>query len=261
MAARPFAKYQGLGNDFIVLDAAEWPDVGPALARDLCDRHLGVGGDGVLCVDRTEMVHGRVRMVIFNADGSRPEMCGNGVRCVAAWLVDRGDLAEGSALVVDSDAGPRPVRVRAAGADGCEVEVAMGTARVDATVAEAAGLAVRAVDMGNPHGVVFAEPDDVPAVVRSVGALPVFPQGVNVELVTPTPRGFRVRVHERGVGWTQACGTGACAVVAAAVDERRWPADQPAEVELDGGPLSIRVSREGAVTMTGPARRAFVGLR
>lgn len=266
MKERAFAKYEGLGNDFLVLDAAEWPaaDLTPQLARRLCDRHRGVGGDGLLWVDRGAMAAGRVGLVILNADGSRPEMCGNGVRCVAAWLVDRGELAVGDALVVESDAGPRPVRVRAVRDGVAEVEVAMGRAAVTdaASVVDVGGaqMAVRAVDMGNPHGVVFAPTDDPMGLVRAVTALAVFPKGVNVELVAPEADGFRVRVHERGVGWTQACGTGACAVAAAAVAEGRWRAGEPVTVRLDGGPLVITVA-EGSweVTMTGPARRAFAG--
>ena len=266
MTSGAFAKYEGLGNDFLVLDAGQWPEetVTPALARRLCDRHRGVGGDGLLWVDRAGLADGRVRLVILNADGSRPEMCGNGVRCVAAWLVDRGELAVGAGLVVDSDAGPRPVRVRAVREGVAEVEVAMGRAAVtpapSAVDVGGARVAVRAVDMGNPHGVVFAPTDDAMALVRAVTALPEFPQGVNVELVAPEAGGFRVRVHERGVGWTQACGTGACAVAAAAVAEGRWRAGEAATVRLDGGALVIVVAAESwEVTMTGPARRAFEG--
>lgn len=266
MTARAFAKYEGLGNDFLVLDASTWPeaDLTPALARDLCDRHRGVGGDGLLWVDRRGLASGSVRLVILNADGSRPEMCGNGVRCVAAWLLDEGALAVGDRLVVESDAGPRPVTVRAARGGVAEVEVAMGRAAVsgesDAVTVGGARVAVRAVDMGNPHGVVFAPPDDTMGLVRAVTGLAAFPKGVNVELVAPEEGGFRVRVHERGVGWTQACGTGACAVAAAAVAEGRWRAGEPVTVRLDGGPLTITIAPETwDVTMTGPARRSFAG--
>ena len=266
MTSVAFAKYEGLGNDFLVLDAEAWPAaaVTPDLARRLCDRHRGVGGDGILWVDRTALAQGHVRLVILNADGSRPEMCGNGVRCVAAWLVDRGELAVGAALVVDSDAGPRPVRVRAMREGVSEVEVAMGCAAVageaSRVIVGGGHVAVRAVDMGNPHGVVFAPTDDPMAMVRAVTALAEFPRGVNVELVTSEEGGFRVRVHERGVGWTQACGTGACAVAAAAVAEGRWRAGEPATVHLDGGALVITVAAGSwEVTMTGPARRAFAG--
>lgn len=266
MSVRPFEKYEGLGNDFLVLDAAEWTTEAftPELARALCDRHRGVGGDGLLWVDRAGLAGGSVRVVILNADGSRPEMCGNGVRCVAAWLLDRGDLTVGSRLVVESDAGPRPVVVRASRDGVAEVEVAMGRAAVahasDSVEVGGSPVAVRAVDMGNPHGVVFAPTDDTTGLVRAVTALAAFPKGVNVELVAPAEGGFRVRVHERGVGWTQACGTGACAVAAAAVAEGRWRAGEPVTVRLDGGPLVITVAADTwDVTMTGPARRSFVG--
>ncbi len=259
-----FAKYEGLGNDFVVLDAREWPAsaVTPDLARRLCDRHTGIGGDGVLWVDP-----GTGRMVIYNADGSRPEMCGNGVRCVAAWLADQGLLDVGGTVVVHSDAGPRPATVLArdpTGRNGARVAVDMGVAvvgkTVDARPAEGDPVAVDVVDLGNPHGVVFAPCRDPEAVVRAVAALAEFPRGVNVELVSPAGTGFRVRVHERGVGWTQACGTGACAVAAAAVARGLAAAGAPVAVTLDGGDLEVVIAPDtGRVRMTGPARRVFEG--
>jgi diaminopimelate epimerase len=269
---RPFAKYEGLGNDFIVLDAEVWPeqDVGPALARALCDRHRAVGGDGVLWVRETGP--GAARLVIFNADGTRPEMCGNGVRCVAAWLADRGRLSVGQTLALETDAGPRPVRI-AEGADGAwRASVDMGALTVDpapiATVASAAGpVEVFFADAGNPHAVLFtpvvdrAEAEGIAARVRALEAR--YPHGTNVEFVVETgAQGVVVRVHERGVGWTLACGTGACAV--AAVRAARSSATRAVtEVTLDGGTLSIAVEREPdgryRAVMTGPARRAFEG--
>lgn len=262
-----FAKYEGLGNDFLVIDAAVmgFEALTPALAQRLCDRHRGVGGDGVLWVDRARLdSEGRAVMLIRNADGSRPEMCGNGVRCVVAWLRDAGHLAGRDAVVIESDAGPRPARVVGAGDGAWLIEVEMGQARVQAQPAAVDGAAVEVVDLGNPHGVLFdaaGEPEG--ARVRAVEGLAVFPNGVNVEFVTPRAEGgFRVRVHERGVGWTQACGTGACAVVAAAVLRGRAPRGERVPVALDGGLLFIEVNGDSAdlrVKMTGPARRAFVG--
>ena len=261
---RRFEKYEGLGNDFLVLDAREWPEAAltPALARRLCDRHTGVGGDGLLWVEQTDALS--LRMVILNADGSRPEMCGNGVRCVAAWAAAREGLDAGAVVTVASDAGPRPALLRARDGDAWSVEVDMGVARVDPdelTVrADEGPQRVVAVDVGNPHGVVFDARGDVTALVREVTALKVFPRGVNVELAAPEGDGFRVRVHERGVGWTQACGTGACAVAAAAVREGRARAGDAVRVTLDGGDLAIVIEPETwRVRMTGPARRVFSG--
>lgn len=269
MRERAFAKYQGLGNDFVIVDGALWPEsmMTPALARTLCDRHRGVGGDGVLWVERVHGDHGRaVRLVIWNADGTRPEMCGNGVRCVVAWLADEGTVMEGETVAVRTDAGARPATLLSHGEHGARVAVEMGVARVAAEPtrarAQGAELAVHAVDVGNPHGVLFAPPGDEMSVVEAVRALPIFPRGVNVELVAETAGGFRVRVNERGVGWTQACGTGACAVVAAAVATGRARAGEDHAVALDGGELSVRVtpSDEGyRVRMTGPAVRVFRG--
>lgn len=265
-----FSKYEGLGNDFVVVDGDDLPAsrFTPELARRWCDRHRGIGGDGVLWVDRASLKsEGRVRMVILNADGSRPEMCGNGVRCVVAWVADQGGLRVGEMLTVESDAGPRPAVLRAHDGERALVQVAMGRAVLGEPRTVAVGgvsLDVDVVDMGNPHGVVFGAPDDpdaVGALVRGVIALPVFPKGVNVELVTATRDGFRTRVHERGVGWTQACGTGACAVAAAAVVRGRAAAGEAVTVTLDGGPLTLVVSPDTLdVEMTGTAARVFSGV-
>jgi diaminopimelate epimerase len=257
-----------------VLDAVHWPlaELTPALARALCDRHRGIGGDGVLWMGPAEQPGGDARLVILNADGSRPEMCGNGVRCVAAWLFDEGRLARDAPLHLETDAGLRPARVVDLGpADEIVVEVDMGPVRVapEAVVLEAGGVRVRAipVDVGNPHAVVF---DPVPEdarmnVVRAAEARgDVWPQGVNVEFAAGTAvPGFEVRVHERGVGWTQACGTGACAVAAAAVASAGTHGHIPSiRVALEGGTLEVRVTHPGNALRTfmrGPARRAFEG--
>ncbi len=260
-----FEKFEGLGNNFLVLDAAAWPESQrtPDLARALCDRYTGVGGDGILWVER--IGPSSVRMVILNADGSRPEMCGNGVRCVAAWVASREALPPGAVIAVESDAGPRPATLVSHDAGVWQVAVDMGVARVAgesfAVQADGASKAVRAVDMGNPHGVLFGC-DASMDVVRAVTAeTAVFPRGVNVEMVRVEGDGFRVRVHERGVGWTQACGTGACAVAAAAVREGLARAGAPVRVTLDGGDLSIVIEPETwRVRMTGPARRVFAGV-
>ena len=259
--SRAFEKYEGLGNDFLVLDARVWPEseLSPTLARTLCDRHTGVGGDGILWIERHG--HNALRMVILNADGSRPEMCGNGVRCVAAAVAMHEGLTPGAVIEVQSDAGPRPAVLRDRIDGGWLVEVDMGVAQVSSDELSVQGAQpVIAVDMGNPHGVLFEPRGDDAEIVREVTALGAFPKGVNVEFVRVERDGFRVRVHERGVGWTQACGTGACAVAAAAVRERRAHAGKPIRVTLDGGDLTIVIEPETwRVRMTGPARRVFSG--
>lgn len=275
----PFAKYQGLGNDFIVLDARQWPEamITPRLAEHLCDRKRSIGGDGILWVEpRGE---GAARLVIYNQDGSRPEMCGNGVRCVAAYFADREELATGATLALDTDAGPRPIELGAITHDGAWLStVSMGTliaeAQPFATVEhEGHALGVHFADAGNPHAVLFvpdvfeAEPErtarreQIAAHVRAHRDR--YPQGTNVEFVGVDSTGvLRTRVHERGVGWTLACGTGACAV-AAVHAAQRGASEARSTVELDGGRLLITLQRESAgryhTRMAGPARRCFRG--
>jgi diaminopimelate epimerase len=261
---RPFAKYEGLGNDFIVLDARDWPldDVTPALARAFCERHVGIGGDGVLWLGADG------RLVIFNADGSRPEMCGNGVRCIAGFLHDVGRLATGASLQLSTDAGPRTVTLVSDDGNGSvTVDVDMGPVRVGADDVLLDGVRAVPVDVGNPHAVLFESlaADAEPRAIRAAEANEsVWPNGVNVEFVRARgDGGFAVRVHERGVGWTKACGTGACAVAAAAVvRERGARLGEAVSVELPGGVLRVVIeARDGGMRarMSGPASRMFTG--
>lgn len=246
-----FEKWEGLGNDFVVTEV----EVTPARATALCDRRRGIGGDGVLSLLREG---GGWRMVVLNADGSRPEMCGNGLRCVVGYLAARGEDIEGE-LTIETDAGPRRCRFTRRDDGHYDVEAAMGEAKVGEDF-DYAGQRFSPVDVGNPHAVAFVEGgdgmlDDVgPALERDTEG------GVNVELCAQTgDRRIEVVVWERGVGRTLACGTGACAVAAAAVEAGRVPPEVPVHVVLPGGPLSIVVGRDHQVRMTGPARRVFTG--
>jgi diaminopimelate epimerase len=253
---RTFEKWQGLANDFLVVEGS---DPGPELAARWCDRRRGIGGDGVLAlVDEP----GGVRMIVRNADGSRPEMCGNGVRCVVGYVAARRGLDAGE-LVVLSDAGPRRCGFSRAPDGTYLVSVAMGRARVEGPLVSPVSPERRfvRVDVGNPHAVSFDPFDDAdldvvgPALERST------PGGINVELCRVVhPRRIEVVVWERGCGRTEACGTGACAVLAAAIDQGQAMAGEPVEVVLPGGPLTIVVA-EGTseVTMTGPAAFVFRG--
>lgn len=250
-----FVKYEGLGNDFVVVDEAAWLASGLG-AVEVCDRHRGVGADGVLLVGRGQ--GGAVAsMVVLNADGSRPEMCGNGLRCVARYLVDEGRQPAGVDFDVTTDSGARGCRV-----SGDDVTVAMGEARLEGEVAAAVGaetVSLLRVSMGNPHAVTFA-PLPFEALAPSLAVHEVFPQGANVEFVTDRGEGpLEVRVWERGVGPTLACGTGACAVAAAAWATGRRGAGDEVTVRLPGGDLRIRGREGGHVTMQGPARRVFAG--
>lgn len=282
----PFAKYHGLGNDFLLIDARALPaDQLRAAAPQLCDRHRGVGGDGLLLLLRDAP---RPAMRVVNADGSVPEMCGNGLRCFVQWLDDGGRLPttqrDGAELAqIDTDAGTLACEVFR-GADGrvAEVEVAMGPAawapsavpmRADAPLQDgpfqAFGTKVRAsaLSIGNPHLVLFDPLDDTkrlrlgPMLEQHAD----FPARVNVEFCAPLAPAadgtaqLRVDVYERGCGWTQACGTGATAAVIAHVQAGRHPAGAPMRVQLPGGWLTIRADAEGHGWMRGPAALVFRG--
>ena len=280
------AKWHGLGNDYLVVEEAALPaPLSPEAIILLCDRHVGVGSDGILlhCAS-TGAVSGAVtRMRIFNPDGSESEMCGNGVRIFARYLEATGAV-QASEFVVETFAGPISPRLLAGGM----VRVDMGWARFDSAnidtvrlterpsgdvvdaVLEAAGRSYRFtfVDVGNPHCVIVVDDPaaiDLPTIGPAIEKHPMFPNRVNVEFIRPEADGsVRMRVWERGVGETQACGTGATAVGAAAV--RLGLATSPVTVRLLGGDLLIEVDRTdgGAasglrVFMTGPAEEVFTG--
>jgi len=222
-----FAKLHGLGNDFVLLDLrgeAGAAPPSPQRATELCDRHRGIGADGVLTLLEGD------RFVIHNADGSVPEMCGNGARCAALWIATDGGARPARARVVlQTDAGPRPCAVQAETASFGQVEVEMGVAEVGATRELAGGFTAVPVSTGNPHRVVFTDGD------------------------------LRV-LAERGAGLTQACGTGACAIAAAAAARGDVDASTEVIVELPGGALSIRRDPlTGQLFMRGPAQLVFTG--
>ncbi|MGD0152651.1 MAG: diaminopimelate epimerase [Thermacetogeniaceae bacterium] len=273
-----FAKWQGLGNDFILLDGRpeRWPAKQLAdLASRICDRHFGIGGDGLIFVFKDD--RGMVNMRIFNADGSEPEMCGNGIRCVAKYAYQRGLVSQTAfpvltragvmlpKLILDGDRVAavqvdmgEPVlerdRVPALGVAGTRMigeDVQVGSERVTAT----------AVSMGNPHCLVFV-PDVAQAPVYSLGPLlerhELFPNHTNVEFIeVRSDNEIAVRVWERGVGETLACGTGACASVAGSVLTGRT--GRLVRVNLPGGQLLIEWADNNHLFMTGPAEEVFTG--
>lgn len=279
---RTFAKYEALGNDFIVLDAVHFEEslLTPKSAAILCDRHRGIGADGVLWIERLGPLS--ARLVIINADGSRPEMCGNGVRCIASYFADEYQLQPSNVLQLSTDAGPRPVTLVGAGesAQTWISSVDMGTIVVhDKPFASFEGASSQQqpsafyADAGNPHAVILGEvaAEQQEAIAQQIRSdfKDQYPHGTNVEFVTSTPghsqHSVRVRVHERGVGWTLACGTGACAV-SAVLAARENTHNQEYTVRLDGGTLSITVRKVEAspslqykAVMVGPARRTFAG--
>jgi len=259
----PFVKGHGTQNDFVLLpDLDASLDLTPARVRVLCDRRAGLGADGVLRVVRAKAIEPRPSdvdddvwfMDYRNADGSVAEMCGNGVRLFARYLLDAG-LVTRTEFPVGSRAGVRNVVV---GADG-EVAVEMGPARVAGESTATVGgrvLAGVAVDVGNPHLVCLVDRlDDLDLTTQPGYDHATFPDGVNVEfVVVESPDRIRMRVHERGVGETRSCGTGTVAAVAGVLD-RRGATTGAATVEIPGGRVWVEIGADTSV-LTGPA--AFV---
>jgi diaminopimelate epimerase len=266
MSPRPtvlgFEKYHGIGNDFLVVELADASALQPSDAVALCDRHFGVGGDGVLIVSPAEGA--RARMTVLNADGSRPEMCGNGLRCVALYLA-RKDGHASSEFAVLTDAGPRLCHVETApsGAEG-SVRTSMGRGVLGADFSftdEGESFRLHRVSMGNPHAVCFREPISDSRLDRVGSTISAQePGGTNVEVVTVEgPRDLRVAVWERGVGRTLACGTGAVGTVVVAASLGKVPFGEPVRVQLPGGVVTVTVEPSLETSFEGPAEFVFRG--
>jgi len=257
MRGLPFVKGHGLGNDFIVVSEADLPGhLSPEQVRRICDRRRGLGADGVLVFRTGDGPY----MQILNSDGSEPEMCGNGLRVFARYLVEEQGFSK--QLTVGTLAGPRSAHV----VDERSVEVGMGRADF---VSEADGLVVELpewppltgshVSMGNPHFVVFEDeavlvPHKLARLGAAIQSHGAFPEGVNLSTAAMTgTASIDLRVFERGCGLTEACGTAACAVGAAAVQTGRVDPGALMDVRLPGGLLAIEVQPDWSVRMTGPA--------
>ncbi len=274
-----FTKYHGLGNDFILIDnrQSSEPILTDVQAVQLCDRHFGIGADGVIFALPATSPDADYKMRIFNSDGSEPEMCGNGIRCLARFLAD---LAAPSrtpqTYQISTLAGMITPQIQADG----QVTVDMGVPRLTAAEIpttlmeedcrtilqplEVAGRTwkVTCVNMGNPHCITFV--DNVAEIpLETIGPQfehhPVFPQRTNVEFVQAiAPDYLKMRVWERGAGITLACGTGACATLVAGFITGRC--ERKATIELPGGPLLIEWSESNErIYMTGPATPVFTG--
>ena len=269
-----FTKMHGLGNDFVVLDArVAVPPLDAARIRAMADRHTGVGFDQLLVIERARDPACVAAYEIRNADGSSAEQCGNGARCIGAWLHRAGALVTGDGVKVQSPAGIVGMRL----IDATTVAVEMGEPEFEPTRIpfdspepadtypldiDGERIRIAAVSMGNPHAVL--EVDDVAdARVERLGprvtAHPRFRRGANVGFAQVVDgHNVKLRVHERGAGWTLACGSGACAAVAAL--RRRGRVGDEVRVELPGGALSIQWQGPGhALWMTGPAAFSFDG--
>lgn len=270
-----FTKMHGLGNDFVIIDAiTQTVSLSPEQLRQIAHRRLGIGCDQVLLVESSNTPGVDFRYRIFNADGHEVQQCGNGARCFARFVRDQG-LTTQDQLVVETQAGLIYPRIEANG----EITVNMGAPRfvpadIPFQVEQAAiqypmtlgtqTYPIGVVSMGNPHAVLLVDSvDDAPVALlgTQLQAHPNFPESVNVgfmQIIHPTQ--IHLRVYERGVGETLACGTGACAAV---VIGQRWGhLKSPVTVNLPGGTLKIEWSglEQSPVFMTGPAIRVFEGI-
>ena len=271
-----FHKMHGTGNDFVLIDGRSEPERDwPTLARRLCDRHYGAGSDGLLLLLETDRADFEMRM--WNPDGTEAEMCGNGIRCFAKYVVDN-RLKAGVDLSVDTHAGVKQLRAHVADGEVDRVSVSMGVPEFRPelipvnlpgprvldypyTIADAR-LSLGCVSMGNPHAVAFVDYPVSEFPLDQLGPKiehdPLFPRRTNFEvcqLIEPSV--VDVRVWERGAGATLACGTGACAVMAVAV--ARGLVGKAATIRLPGGDLDLRWDGAGEIVMTGAARLVYVG--
>lgn len=283
-----FTKMHGAGNDFVLVD--EWSHEvipakeKPSIARKLCDRHFGIGADGAIFVQKSKKAD--ASFIFYNPDGSRAEMCGNGIRCFAKYIYERG-LVKKEEITAETLAGVKTLNLSVEDGVAKSVTVSMGAPQIkrgEAQVSygdpgkpmvneeiEAGGEVYRitAVGMGNPHAILFIdEVDDVD--VRAEGArirntVDVFPKGVNVHFVEKTKANeFKIRTFERGVeDETLACGTGICASAVAAVLNKKADARKPIVFHTRGGEIKITLeSKDGEITnvyLTGPAEEVFTG--
>lgn len=272
-----FSKMHGAGNDFVVLDLRNGtPAPTPALCEKLADRHFGIGCDQILTIEPSRHAEAVASYRIWNADGSASGQCGNGARCIAAWLVRDGSAPAQGDFAIESPAGRHAITRAANG----EFVIDMGAPRftpADIPLTGVAGeqddytlaldgdiLRFGAVSMGNPHAVI--EVDDVATTpVARIGTAiqhsPAFPASANVGFARVlAPDRIHLRVFERGVGETLACGSGACAAIAVLARRGRVPMDAEVAVELPGGTLRIRHdSAANTIFMGGPTAFVFEG--
>jgi diaminopimelate epimerase len=278
VAGVPFLKVEGLGNDFLIVDATKYdvPET-EAFAKAVCDRNFGVGADGVLYFKPS--TKGDFYMRILNSDGSEAEMCGNGIRCMARWAYETG-RAKGTEMRVETLGGMRVCRLNL-NKDGtvADVTVDMGAPKLARSNLPMTGtgtymgqmfemepgksVPASAVSMGNPHFILFTEASVEKA--KELGPVlerhPWFPRRTNVEFAEPVSgREINLVVWERGAGLTLACGTGACAAAVAAALGSYTEFDREVKVNLPGGSLFITVPKDlSRVWMRGPATFVYAG--
>ncbi len=272
-----FTKMHGCGNDYIYVDATTTPVEDPERAAIfLSDRHFGVGSDGLILIERSEVAD--FTMSMFNADGSRGEMCGNGIRCVGKYVYDHG-LTDKTTLTIETLAGIKTLELNVTDGKVETVKVNMGEPIFDVRYIpvifpekemmgepmEVDGriYKVYCVSMGNSHCVTFMDDDvrelELSSIGPKFGNHSTFPKRINTEFANVLDRThIRMRVWERGSGETLACGTGACATAVAAI--RGGLTEDEVELQLIGGTLTIHYDRtSNEVYMTGPATEVFTG--
>ena len=275
-----FTKMEGAGNDYVYIDARAQEQDWPELSRRMSDRHFGVGSDGLILIANSDVAD--LKMVMFNADGSQGEMCGNGIRCFAKYAIER-EIATPSTdgLSVETLAGIRTVRPTYDGERITGAQVAMGAPILepaDVPVSleqempppvlgysfemDGYDLPLNFVSMGNPHAVTFMEQPVADFPLHTVGPRVehhrIFPRRVNFEIVNiDGPGKLTARVWERGSGETLACGTGACAIAVAA--RLSGHCGDEVDITLPGGTLRIHWDGSGEVMMEGPATEVFSG--
>ncbi len=270
-----FAKYQAQGNDFIMVNALkDNHSFEPKVLARLCNRNFGVGADGIIFIRTSEKCH--FAMDYYNSDGSKAEICGNGIRCMSKYIYDF-SLSPHSDLLIETAAGIKEVSLLKEGNVVVGVKADLGIPEFDRMQIPMLGgkgevineplniketkLQVTCLSIGNPHCIIFVE-DTGNVAVNKVGPiienLPVFPRKINVEFVQILgPREIKVRVWERGAGETLACGTGASAAVIAAF--RNKLTGRKVMVHLQGGDLEVEWSENNHIYLTGPAEKVFTG--
>ena len=277
-----FFKMHGLGNDFIMIEDLEKKLEDPQkLAVTLCDRHFGIGADGIILIQKTDLTDADFKMRIFNPDGSEAEMCGNGIRCFAHYLHIK-NLTEKKKLKIETLAGIIKPEIIDYGAHESTVKVNMGKPRytLDSLnvnkelindkrehlweypiIIEGTEYKLNGVSMGNPHVVIYVDDlDDIE--LNKLGPTiennPLFNKGTNVEFVKIiNKKELDVKVWERGAGITLACGTGACATAAVSIEQER--VSNNVKINLPGGPLEISKNENNEMMMTGPSTFVFKG--
>ena len=274
-----FVKMHGTSNDYIVIDARDVSADWRRLAQVMCNRHTGIGSDGILLV--TSSSSAQIKMRMFNPDGSEAEMCGNGIRCLAKFVLDRGICSiEDGVLTVETLSGIKTIQATWNGDQVTQVRVDMGYAELNPSripvniedgttptldyplTVEGIDLVLAFVSMGNPHAVAFIDTpvEDFP--LQRVGPVvenhPIFPQRVNLSIVNTKGKDqVSARVWERGVGETLGCGTGACAIGVAS--RLKGFTEDYVNVSLPGGIIAVTLTNDYSVVLDGPAEEVFSG--